>query len=87
MLMFALIGLSFVLIGMVGLQFTYLFYADRLHRERQKYLQTLEKRFARLAEKLKESERRVAEQNKLLEAADPKLGRDDEVWADVIEEH
>lgn len=31
MLMYALIGLSLVLVGIVGLQFTYLFWIDRVY--------------------------------------------------------
>ncbi len=86
MLMYALIGLSLVLVGIVGLQFTYLFYVDRVYRERQRYLQDLEKRHRRLTERLEAAERRIAEQNDLLETIYPELGRDDEAWAEVIEE-
>lgn len=86
MLMYALIGLSLVLVGIVGLQFTYLFYVDRVYRERRRYLQDLEKRHRRLTERLEAAERRIAEQNDLLETIYPELGRDDEAWAEVIEE-
>lgn len=86
MLMFALIGLLFVLLGVTGLQFTYLFYVDRLYRERQKYLRTLESKHARLAAKYAEAETLIAKQEKLLGSASAEYGRDDEAWADVIEE-
>ena len=86
MLMYALIGLSLVLVGIAGLQFTYLFYVDRLYRERQKYLRTLEQRCARLKERLENAERQLAEQSDLLETIYPELGKSDETWADVIEE-
>lgn len=86
MLMYFLIGLSLVLVGIVGLQFSYLFYVDRLYRERKAYLRVLEQKYARLAERLKAAERRAAEQSDLLETAYPELGKEDEAWADVIED-
>ena len=83
MLMYALIGLSLVLVGIVGLQFTYLFWIDRVYRERRKYLKDLEKRYADLNSRLRSAERQVAEQAELLET----LGyKETETWADVIEE-
>ena len=86
MLMYALIGLSLVLTGIAGLQFTYMFYIERVYRERQKYIRTLERRYARLSERLAAAERRVDEQNALLETIQPGLSTADEAWADVIEE-
>ena len=86
MLMYALIGLSLVLTGVAGLQFTYMFYIERVYRERQKYIRTLERRYARLSERLAAAERRVDEQNALLETIQPGLSTADEAWADVIEE-
>lgn len=84
MLMYLLIGLSLVLLGVVGLQFSYMFYVERIYRARKIYLRDLERKHANLSEKLAEAERMIAEQNELLEAAYPE--REDEVWADVIEE-
>lgn len=86
MLMYALIGLSLVLTGIVGLQFSYMFYVERIYRERRSYLRDLERRHARLAERLANAERRASEQNDLLETIYPELGKEDEAWADVIEE-
>ncbi len=86
MLMYFLIGLSLVLVGIVGLQFSYMFYVDRMYRERRSYLRSLEKKYARLKDRLAAAEQRVAEQNELLETMYPDLGKEDEVWADVIEE-
>ncbi len=86
MLMYALIGLSLVLVGMVGLQFTYLFYVDRLYQERKKYLQTLEQKYADVLRKLDIAEQLIAEQNKKLEASHLAPGNEDEAWAEVIEE-
>lgn len=83
MLMYALIGLSLVLVGIVGLQFTYLFWIDRVYRERRKYLKDLENRYADLNSRLRSAERQVAEQAELLKT----LGyKETETWADVIEE-
>lgn len=83
MLMYALIGLSLVLVGIVGLQFTYLFWIDRIYRERRKYLKDLENRYADLNSRLRSAELRIAEQAELLTT----LGyKETETWADVIEE-
>ena len=84
MLPFVLIGLSLVLLGIVGLQFMYLFYLDRVYRERKKYLRFLEHKSEQLAEQLEAANRHIAEQNELLEAAN--LRKNDEVWAEVIDE-
>lgn len=86
MLTYLLIGLCLVLLGIAGLQFTYLFYVDRLNRERRRYITALEHKHAALAERLAEAERRVAEQDELLEAVYKTEGKEDEAWADVIEE-
>ncbi len=86
MLMYALIGLSLVLVGIVGLQFTYLFYIDRIYKERRKYLQTLERKHARLVGQLETAERRITEQDELLNSLHPELAAADDGWAEVIEE-
>ena len=86
MLLFALIGLSFVLIGIVGLQFSYMFYLDRLHIERKKHIHKLERKCNQLSEHLGQAESRLAEQDRLLETAYPGLRKDDEIWAEVIED-
>lgn len=84
MLMYALIGLSLALVGIVGLQFTYLFWIDRVYRERRTYLKDLENRYSDLNARLRSAERQVAEQAELLGV----LGyKESETWADVIEEH
>lgn len=84
MLMYSLIGLSLVLLGIVGLQFTYMFWVERMYKERRSYLRELEGKYARQSARLAEAERRIAEQNDLLESIYPE--RNEEVWADVIEE-
>lgn len=86
MLLYFLIGLSFVLVGITGLQFTYMFYLDRIHLERKKHIQELERNCHQLNERLELAENRIAEQDVLLETAYPGMRIDDEAWADVIED-
>jgi hypothetical protein len=86
MLMFVLIGLSLALAGLAGLQFTYLFYADRLMRERREHVKQIEQRCAHLTAQLEAAEARLREHDELLEAAYPGIRKSDEAWADVIEE-
>lgn len=86
MLMLVLIGLSLVLAGIAGLQFTYLFYVDRMMSERRKHLRFLEQRCLRLSGRLQAAEARIKEQDELLEAAYPGMRKGDEIWADVVEE-
>ena len=81
-----LIGLSLVLVGIVGLQFSCLFYVDTLYRERKAYLQSLEQKYTRLTERLAEAECRVAEQDELLETLRPELAGSEDAWAEVIDE-
>ena len=86
MLLYVLIGLSLVLLSIAGLQFTYLFYVDRMMNERKHYLQTVEQKCQRLAAKLEEAERHIAHQNDLIASIAPELLSEDEVWADVIDD-
>ena len=81
MLMYALIGLSLVLVGVAGLQFAYLFYIEHVYRERQKYLHDLELRHAMLKTELAEAHEHIAKQDELLGTANLR-----EEWAEVIEE-
>ena len=86
MLMFVLIGISLALAGLAGLQFTYLFYADRLMRERRKHVKQVERRCAHLTAHLEAAEARIRQQDELLEAAYPGIRKGDEAWAEVIED-
>jgi len=86
MLLYFLIGLSLVLVGIAGLQFTYMFYLDRIHLERKKHLHELERKCHHLHYRLELAENRIAEQNVLLETAYPGMRKDDEAWADVIDD-
>ena len=86
MFMFALIGLCLVLLGVAGLEFTYLFYVERIYRERQKHQQALERKCIRLAEKLDAAEDRIREQSEFIASMCPEGIPDEEAWADVIED-
>ena len=86
MLMYALIGLSLVLVGIAGLQFSYLFYADRLDRERRQHLIKLEHRCTALRSDLAAAQQKVVEQESLIRSLAPDLVLEDEVWVDLIEE-
>ena len=84
MLLYALIGLSLALIGVAGLQFTYLFYLDRVDHERKKLVHKLEGECRRLSTRLNEAELKLAERDALINKFN--LGSGDEVWADIIDE-
>lgn len=86
MLLYALIGLSLVLLGIVGLQFTYMFYLERVYGERKKYLAELERRLAESQSKLDLAESRIAEQQQFIHDAFPELREADEPWPHVIED-
>lgn len=86
MLVFVLIGLSLVLLGVVGLQFTYMFYVERMYTERRKHMRTLERKTEELTGKLETARQRLMEQDELLKTAYPELRNTEEAWADVIED-
>lgn len=86
MLDIVLIGLSLVLAGLAGLQFTYLFYVERVNKERKAHSRKLERKCASLQARLDAAEQRLVEQDELLESAYPGIRRVDETWADVIDE-
>lgn len=75
-----------MLIGIVGLQFTYLFFVDRMFKERKRYLCDLEKQNMRLSSKLAAAKRRIEEQSELIETFLPDVGSEDGSWADIIED-
>ncbi|HVF46187.1 MAG TPA: hypothetical protein VNA17_01335 [Pyrinomonadaceae bacterium] len=86
MLVYALIALCLVLIGIAGLQFSYLFYIDRMYQERRKYLQALEQKCANLTARLDEAEKQAADLTVRLADLQPESALEDDAWADVIEE-
>lgn len=84
MLYYVLIGLCLALVGVAGLQFMYMFYLDRLDRERKKRIIELEYRCKHLSARLAEAKNRIAEQDEIIEGLE--VGTDEEAWADVLEE-
>jgi len=86
MLTYVLICLLFVLLGLSGFQFAYMFYFDRLDRERKHHVRTLERRASRLAARLRAAEARIAEQEAAIEHFRAASTTEDEAWAEVIED-
>jgi len=85
MLLYVLIGLCLSLSGVAGLQLMYMFYLDRLDKQRKKHVHELEVECRRLANLLVEAERELKLKNDMLAVAYPEFD-DEEAWADVIEE-
>ena len=86
MLYVILIGLCLALVGVAGFQFMYMFYLDRLDRERKKRLVELEHRCKDLSSRLIAAENKIANQDEIIEGFDIYNGYGEEVWADVLEE-
>lgn len=85
MLFYVVTCVALILTGIAGLQMAYMFYLDRLDKERKKRLRQLERRCKSLAYRLEEAERRIQEQDSLIDTIH--LNRDDdETWADIIED-
>ncbi len=85
MLVFVLIGLSLVLLGIVGLQFMYMFYVERMYKERRKHIQTLEDKAEKLSSKLEAAQKQIVEKDALIKDS-AEMRKDNEVWAEVIDE-
>lgn len=83
MLSFVLIGLSLALTGVAGLQLMYMFYLDRVDKERKKRIVELERRCRTLTRRLEEAERRIEEQDEMIATL---YEEDDDRWADVLDE-
>lgn len=84
MLYYVLIGLSLALTGVAALQLMYMFYLDRMDKERKKRVAELERRCRSLTRRLKDTESRIAEQEELIATL---YEEDDDRWADVLEDH
>jgi hypothetical protein len=63
----------------------YMFYLDRLDRQRKKHLHELQLECKRLANRLVEIEEELKIKNEILAVVYPEF-EDEEAWADVIEE-
>lgn len=85
MLLYVLIGLCLSLAGVAGLQLMYMFYLDRLDKQRKKHVHDLEVECRRLAKRLADTEAELKMKNEMLAVAYPEF-EDEEAWADVIEE-
>jgi hypothetical protein len=83
MLYYVLIGLSLALTGVAGLQFMYMFYLDRIDKERKKRVVELERRCKNLSRRLVDAERRISEQDDLISAL---YDEEDDRWADVLDD-
>lgn len=87
MLYYVLIGLCLSLVGVAGLQLMYLFYLDRLDGERKKKIVELEHRCSELSARLASARNKISEQEEVIENLEVLQHRQEEVWADVIEEN
>lgn len=85
MLLYVLICLCLSLAGVAGLQLMYMFYLDRMDRERKKRLHQLEVECRNLASQLATAESELRMKNEMLASAFPEL-EEEEVWADLIDE-
>lgn len=85
---YLLICLALALTGVTGLQMAYLFYIDKLDKERKKRLRYLERRCRSLAARLEQAERRIDEQNLLIDSLYlDESNAEDEAWSDIIDDH
>jgi flagellar motility protein MotE (MotC chaperone) len=83
MLSYVLIGLSLALTGVAGLQLMYMFYFDRVDKERKKRIAELERRCRSLTKRLEDAERRIEEQEEVIATL---YEEDDDRWADVLDD-
>jgi hypothetical protein len=83
MLSYVLIGLSLALTGVAGLQLMYMFYLDRIDKERKKRVVELERRCRSLTRRLEDAEKRISEQDELINSL---YEEDDDRWADVLDD-
>ena len=87
MLYYVLIGLCFSLLGVAGLQLMYLFYLDRMDRERKKRVTELEQRCKDLSAKLLAARNTIEIQEERIENLEVFQNRNEEAWADLLEEN
>ena len=83
---FVLICLSLSLVGVAGLQFFYLAYAEWVKREHIKRIRELEAHTQMLSDKLFESELIIKDQSELIDSFYGDSESKEEIWADVIED-
>ncbi len=88
-MMYVLICLSLSLAGVAGLQFFYMVYLDKLDKDKKRRIYELEKRCQSLSRRLQNAESQVAERDEFINSIYEELDEDEkeeEIWADVIEE-
>lgn len=85
MLTYILITLCLALCGVTGFQLTYMFYLDKLDKERKKRIHELEGKCRTLSARLSEAEERIDQQNRMIDALYNEM-EDSEHWADVIDD-
>ena len=85
MLIYILITLCLALTGVAGFQLTYMFYLDKLDKERKKRIHDLERKCKSLAARLSDAEERIEQQNRMIDALYNEMD-DAEHWADVIDD-
>jgi uncharacterized membrane protein len=100
MLTYILICISLSLLGLSTIEFLYLFYLERIEKERQKKIIELEQRCKILTERLKQAEQNIQRQILVIEALHKKQSEleisdfnveiideiDEEEWAEYIED-
>lgn len=85
MLIYILITLCLALSGVAGFQLTYMFYLDKLDKERKKRIHDLEQKCKRLEARLHDAEDRIEQQARMIDALYNEMD-DAEHWADVIDD-
>jgi len=86
MFTYIFIGLLFVLAGVIGLQLTFIFYIERLYKMRVDHTRLLERDAKHLRQKIEFLEERLSEKNALLEMHGIEIERNDEAWADILDD-
>lgn len=85
MLVYALIFLCLSLAGVTGVQMMYMFYIDRLDKQRSKRVHELEMQCRSLTRRLREAEERIEEQDEILSSLSVETG-EEEAWADLLDD-
>jgi len=85
-MIYVLILLCLSLAGIAGLQFFYMMYLEQSSKGYRKRIRDLERHCVRLSKRLQVAESTIVRQERMMSADEP-VHEDDEVWADVIDDH
>jgi uncharacterized protein YlxW (UPF0749 family) len=85
-LTYVLITLCLSLTGIAGFQMAYMFYLDKIDRERKKRIRDLETKCRTLETRLEAAQQRIAEQEKRIKEITDSATDDQDVWVDVLED-